>query len=197
MNPRRRWIVWATVAAAACATCITLTREREPEVDGRPLSYWLAQFTSYGDGDHRRATIAFRTFGTNAVKWIIPELCAKDFRIKRWLVSPLTHKARPPFRFVPDFERRRRAVRACDALGRDALGALPALEANLDDPDTDNNIDSALAAVGIEGILPLARAALHPDSEISDGAVFSLRAGFRDQADIVVPFLITKLKDGP
>src|SRR5437773_1654937 len=79
------------LAAAAVAVLLAvMLRSREPSYRGRRLSHWIE---SCGEASARfdtaasnEAVIAIQKIGTNAIPWLLRDLCAEDSEFKRSLI---------------------------------------------------------------------------------------------------------------
>jgi HEAT repeat protein len=76
---QKRWLLAAIVSLVAAAGWYLLQGPREPEYEGRPVSYWFKEYCRSGQhmiwDDSRRAeaTAALHQMGTNAVPYLLEQ----------------------------------------------------------------------------------------------------------------------------
>jgi hypothetical protein len=111
-----------------------LSRPREPEYQGKPISAWMKRMVEW-DGKTFRgnadARVAIRALGTNAVPQIIKCMGARDYP---FTAHVLRFRGKGPgddllvrSGFLKPWMSRMNAIVACQALGSDAIDALPGL----------------------------------------------------------------------
>jgi HEAT repeat protein len=181
-------------------------RQREPVYQGKRLSVWLQGYEFGLDAPEIDAAV--RKIGTNAIPCLLHMFRAKD---NPALLKLLAFANRHPAlaRFVekhpsldyPRAETRHlRAVRAFEALGKDAKDAVPELiemyREGIAEP-TPFGPSSALAAIGpaAESAVPvLLKNLASGDSRMREGAAATL-GGIHSRAELVVPALQKALSD--
>jgi len=132
MRTSRRILILTTCLASAGLLAGVLSREHEPQYQGRPLSQWLRDFGHRGiymEADP--AVIAVRAIGTNAIpcalRWIRYEPSKIRSRIQK-LAERLPPKYESYLISILDGQERAKNAETLFALlGPKAAGAIPAL----------------------------------------------------------------------
>lgn len=121
------------------------TREREPEYNGKPLSYWVEMYSRLDPQisieDEENAAEAIRAIGTNALPFLLEWTDYEPTKLDEWFGR--NYNELPKWMTAPGpFQWRRRAYtlsvhanNAFIALGPIAEPAFPELRSRLDDPN--------------------------------------------------------------
>ena len=146
-----RFLVIAIAVAIIASVLLASSRQSsEPQLNGRPLSFYLDRQT-YGElRTERDARESIRDFGTNALPLLIDILNARESRLKVMLREIAQSQSVIRFRFTPLYIRQSQAALACQELGPLAAPAIPALTRFVDDPALAAAALSALAMIGPE-----------------------------------------------
>ena len=121
---RRRLALAVVGVACVVILAFVLTRQREPPVDGHPISYWMDKLG--GSASERvAASNAFRKLGTNAVPWLVEQLKAKDSKVDIWLQSLAAKQSLIRFNWRSAQERRESAKYGFEIIPDLAQDAVP------------------------------------------------------------------------
>ena len=170
-NGRRRTIrsrgIKAFIYLAVCAVIATLGFKslfstREPDYEGKPLSYWFDEWAPF-PRSFAPPPAAFRALGAKAVPFLSTALAKQENAFSRYLHQvylglPEAVQRHLPLR-IPAREVRWKAARALADIGPEAKAALPGLIRALHDPEPRVRAAalSAVVAVGpdINAITPV------------------------------------------
>jgi hypothetical protein len=181
----RRILLAASLAIAVGILTWRLTRPKEPEYQGKPISYWVDRY--YHDTQAKpempaavaECENAFRQMGTNAVPHLIRMLGGKNPTSS--FSHTLTSKLLPQklfFRWHDWKHRDTRAANALEVIGPNAELAIPALIEKLGDfPSgraSTSEIGDALVAIGPKSAVPLGKALFREDFETCSNALIAL-----------------------
>jgi hypothetical protein len=172
----------------------------EPIYQGRPLSGWIEDYYSAQPKEKRdRAIEAVQHIGTNALPFLMAELCSRDTRTRTKLYELATkqHLVRVPL--WPGYFRRQRATVGFKMLGPTAKPVVPELIKLLEDSNTSISVRYEAATV-LGRIGPEAKAAVpvllrlltEPDQYMRIHAASSL-GDIGADAERVVPALVGNL----
>jgi hypothetical protein len=181
---------WALVSAVVLIAC--LTGPREPEYEGKKVSWWLHLYISSDSKSEAasRASHAVREIGTNALPWMLAGISKEPGPLRK-----LLRKAPKPFRHFGDRERafeRLEAIRAFGILKDAARPAIPQII------DWVNNapVGSERWANGLEALQDMGQDYIQIPGWVKD--LQSPNAYYRFQATnhilSVAPELLPKLK---
>lgn len=149
--------------------------EREPELNGVPLSHFLDKQT-YGElRTERDARESIRDFGTNAVPYLVSILEARESRFRIAMRRALARQSVISITLPPLFVQQRQAALACAELGPLASGASAALTRLVDDPVLCRHALSALAMIGPRNFPVLTNALASTNGEARAEAAGVLR----------------------
>ena len=165
----------------------------EPHLNGIPLSHYLDQQT-YGElRTEREAREAIRSFGTNAVPYLIRILEARESKLKTTFRELAQRQTIIRFHFTPLFARQSQAALACAELGPLAAAASPSLARLANDPLLCRHVITALAMIGPENFPMLTNALLTGIPAARAEAAGDLR--YMIPRERPVPVLLHALKD--
>jgi HEAT repeat protein len=180
---------------------------REPMIDGKPLSFWLDQYsvTLTGGGEGRmaqreKAEGAIRQLGTNAIPQLLQMLREQDGRLKAKLLELFQKQRFIRISYKPAWVRNYEAELGFRILGADARQAVPALVEIYERPPSSSSQASAAAALSDIGpsasvaIPSLLRGTTNSDAAVRLCAVSAL-GSFQSEPETVVPALIRCLSD--
>lgn len=220
MIPRRvKWVI--LLLAVALVMVILFSRSREPSFEGRTLSEWLSTLlaqsqsskSSPGQFDEQTSVKAIRSMGTNALPLLVDWVCFNPSN------SPVrtairTSAAKVPTAVTPrgvriwlanqgPLGRRLQAAIAFAALGDQAEAAIPELTRSMnqaDDFHTRLRAMIALAGIGtpqaLTNLMANARSTNASTCQmVYDTLCFTLPLRAND--DLLVPFLVTALRESP
>jgi HEAT repeat protein len=129
--------------------------DREPQHDGRPLSYWLDQALT---GEFREGILetfsALKAIGPPAARCLVHDLAITDPPLRRYYAGlrsklPASVNAVLPHSRLPVSGARGNAFCALGHMGREARGEVPELIRLLSHPDTQVRIYAAMVLAGI------------------------------------------------
>src|SRR5437867_1186456 len=134
MKRRRQLGVISALCLVAVAAAFFVMRPREPVYQGKQLSQWLEEFNRVGPAEiNQEAEKAIRQIGTNALPFLVKDLCSRDSPFKLSLMK-LSMKWSPiKFHFRPAEDRHGPArmgfyvLGTAGKLGPAAIPFLPAL----------------------------------------------------------------------
>jgi len=222
VGKRKRVIIASGILLVGVAAMLLfkISRPRrgpEPVYQGKPLSQWMAAKKMLDAADPKfpiselaPAIEAVRQMGTNALPFLVDDLCAQDALI--WRKIPASMYLR--FRFIlrargayyhgePDpWERQQRAIFFLSAMGSLAEPALPEIAKCLDHPDA---AEGALEVLnfyasdkqmrpGPEVTTALLKATTNGSRRVRQLAANTISL-FRIDADLAVPVLLRTLHD--
>jgi hypothetical protein len=206
---RRRYLIALLaflVMAGVCAIfLLVVPGSREPEYEGKPLSFWSEGYGIGPDGknvDRPKANEAVHKIGTNGIPTLLRLLHKHDTMSGVRLKLKLVRYARNvglKIKYNPAPNVAAEAGTALRALGPQAAGAVPALIKMYDEGDCYR----CQAVAGILGYIgPAANAAIpsllrgvaNTDAFVRSNALFALGAIHADPGQ-VVPVLIKSLTD--
>jgi hypothetical protein len=170
---KSRSIVALLLTAAALGIAGTLLSHPEPAYRGRGLSSWLRDLESGEIETQAEAGAAIKRMGPKATPFVARALRESHAwhqqkslreRLQSWANWLSLHSGiRIP---VPNHhDRRQEALGALDALGEDAAGALPALQALMKESPPDPEALYVIARTGEAG-LPIVKNALTSEEKI-------------------------------
>ncbi len=195
------------LAVIATVAAFMALRPREPVYQGKRLSEWLEEFSRRGRGQiNRQAENAIRQIGTNALPFLVADLCREDSPHKLALMEWCNKWSSLKFQFKTFADRRGPALMAFYVLGNAGkLGPAakpyqPSIGTWLDSqPDT---AAFALLYIGVESTPYLTDALSHTNWLVRTWAAVALaklnlevqqRPFFSYSADDI-PAFITNLK---
>jgi len=126
----------ALVLTLGAVAFVCLRREREPEYEGRKLSYWSGYYSWHAGGavgDSIARDIRLH-FGTNALPWLIKWTLYEEPRWQSTLRPVLPDRLAVSLGFDSAFARRNQGVMGFWALGEMASPAISPLAAAANDP---------------------------------------------------------------
>jgi len=180
--------------------CCLWFGEREPEYNGRPLSYWIEEYWFEGPEEEQ----AIQSIGTNAFPFLLRWIRTPEPR-HRLILLPLVRKL-PEFikpkwannNYTP--RRPLYSAHAFVALGHQAAPVATELSRIGADPENPGPADMALTALsymGSNGVPALVASIRNPSHPYRDRAVYFLgeSKGFGPYTDLAVAELIKQLED--
>ena len=207
----RFWPIFIAATVCAIFLVLFLTRSpREPSYGGKDLHVWLGEIdrlvfrVTTGKGMKLETTNAainaIVSMGSDATPWLRQELRMRD----PWLQKIVY---RLPTRFRPDWlerqvaspdnpslwTRQRRAAMAVLILGADAKSLAPELADLMHSEKAGSPFSFALARMGQDGVLPLARALTNSSMEFDALAALAYTDASTEAA---VPALLCVLTNG-
>jgi hypothetical protein len=135
---KRGRIIFATLVIAVLALltwALLRPHQKEPQYDGKPLSYWLAQSDPGTTRDIRgqvKAMEAVQQIGTNAIPVLLPLLRVNDSPFKTKVLTWLSHHSFGKIHYTYPSIVNHRAALGFQALGPLGAGAVPELANILD-----------------------------------------------------------------
>ena len=149
--------------------------QREPDLNGIPLSHFLDQQT-YGElRTERDARESIRDFGTNAIPHLVAILDARESRLRVAMRELLSRQSFLRISLPPLFIRQRQAALACAELGPLATGASASLTRLVEDPLLCRHALGALAMIGPQSFPVLTNALASSNREARAEAAGVLR----------------------
>jgi len=166
MTRRRVFTLFVVMAVVAVAAFLWPRGPKEPAYQGRGLGSWIRDSLDSPDpGREEKAYEAIEALGTNALPYLIHEFSRRESgfsrrfnRFARTLNLPGTVRAET------EYERVSWAAMGLYGLRSNALPALPALAAQLDDPIRGGHAAAIIGQCGDRGLQYLRRA-LHSTNE--------------------------------
>ncbi len=176
---RSRAIAWVVLLGVITVAAFFALRPREPVYQGKRLSKWLADFNRAGRGQtNQEAEDAIRQIGTNALPFLVADLCRKDSPLKLALMEWYNKWSSLKFQFKTFADRRGPALMAfyvlgnAGKLGPAAKPYLPSIGTLLDSqPD---KAAFALLYIGVESIPYLTDALSHTNWLVRTWAAVAL-----------------------
>ncbi len=116
---RGRAIAWVVLLAViATIAAFMALRPREPVYEGKRLSEWLEEFSRVGRGQiNQEAENAIRQIGTNALPFLVADLCREDSQRKLALMEWYNKWSSRKIPFKTFADRRGTALTAFYVLG--------------------------------------------------------------------------------
>jgi hypothetical protein len=154
MKRRRVLYLVAVAAMLAAAFLVWPSGPKEPVYQGKPLTQWIDEAADVGIFEQTDYTHdAMRTFGTNAVPFLLNEFTRPTSRWRGRLCAWGNRQSFFKIHFRTDEARVRLAGRGLMLLETNAASALPVVARYLDDPVRDVFVIDILANQG-EAALP-------------------------------------------
>jgi hypothetical protein len=154
----RKTIIFGLLLTAILAEgCFSASHSKstEPSYEGKSLSVWLLDFDNFNLTPEQRAMMveAVRHLGSATVPFLVERLSESQMnelklKIKKWQ----ERQATAVYNVDPPPNPRREALAALDALGPEAVGALPVLERMLNDDPPDTQALYIAARIGPAGV---------------------------------------------
>lgn len=192
MNRHR---ILLAIALMIGATALIVPRlRREPVADGKPISYWLENLGYYDADDPNEAAMALRKIGTNALPRMLAEIKRNKSKTKEWLENQLTRQSLVKFKFEDEGEHRGHAEVAFEILGSAAAPAIPDLMRVLAAEEVNDEVEEALALIGVSSISPLINALTNANPFLRQNAADTLKR-IGAEAVSAVPTLLRCLHD--
>jgi len=199
VNKRRRIAVVVGLVVTLAGAWWVGWHSREPEYQGRPLSFWLRRMESSPDltsTNWQTAVHALQQIGTKALPGLIASLQARDPNWKIEAVDWVREVLNRDLSHRLAVRDRQRALMAFQALGPIARPAIPTLAAMITNakPDQADAGFQALSGIGVEECVPpLVLALTNGDAILRPAAAVSL-GSLRGRAREAVPALLITLQ---
>lgn len=210
---RSRWVLMGIVVVGLVALGITLIADREPEYQGKPLSYWLEKLPLDPPHDPPgiEAQLAVRAIGTNALPYLLRAITSQDSQVRKDLISLDDRISMIDLHLEPASKKVDQAVAGFIALGEIAEPAVPELVALVHNEETFVIAGTLLPYLGRAGFD--ATVAMLRDTNAALRSVAALQLGwpipvgtsssassdfayrYRQRASVAIPRLIDLLRD--
>ena len=206
MIRRRYKVVWfaGALLVGLWFLLFGLSFGREPRAQGRTLSQWLEALDNPAAVTNVQTITALRKMGGKAAVRLVPMLDASDSPITLQLVNLARKQSLVQIRFVTAPVRQRRAERAFEIMGDQAVAAAPALVSLLirrgNEPaeylgDSASRAANALSSLG-HGAVPFLRPALcSQQTRVRYEGISALRSCANDGASGAITELLKIFDD--
>ena len=188
-------LAWIPADVDCSAGAVAWVRPGEPRFQGKALSLWLQQADpNHGEGLPFEAKEAICRMGSNAVPHLVRMLEAKDSPLRRRLTDFFYDQdwGQLPLRLA--YRDRYAASLAFEVLGPAGVGAIPKLQALLDDEERAGPVAIALAGIGPEAITALTNGLASTNSRVRIVIVRQI-GNLEAKASAAIPALVTSLGD--
>jgi hypothetical protein len=167
---------------------------REPSYQGLTLTEWLegnqgaALYPMYNESNLVECTNAVKQMGTNAIPFLLEKLNARDNAFERHLRELLEAQSLIDLHLLRPEENHVLGCQGFGALGKDAMSAVPALDALIKDQSNPYRYEALISLIGIRPekdiFLPILLRTLHDkDFTIRGNSANALQKLFPEEAE--------------
>jgi HEAT repeat protein len=191
-----RWFRRAMVAALPVCLLLVISWNLEPRHEGKTLSEWVAQGTSYYEGGSDDDTAqALRAMGRRILPTLSDWVQTRESRFKQRIEMLADRQSFIELHFESAELRRGLAVNGFRVLGTNAVPAIPTLVRLIDDPELGGSALGGLAAIGAPAWAILMSALTNKDPVVRRNAVGSLASDLQIEIPGTISALLDRIHD--